>query len=163
MDGRVDWPDYEIHLARTVGFRCDDYPTTRDHRIHFTPHRRGLSFPIHELGWPRAVSYTHLDVYKRQGAEKSLRTAEELARKQLGNDARISVAVTDGGIYRGVVIGETADYVVQQISKTSAIAHPKELLEGEARAGQKLSITYSNSHALVREVRERSKTQAMER
>ena len=47
----------------------------------------------------------------RNGAEKSLRTAEELARKQLGNDARISVAVTDGGIYRGVVIGETADYL----------------------------------------------------
>jgi antirestriction protein ArdC len=99
----------------------------------------------------------------RNGAEKSLRTAEELARKQLGNDARISVAVTDGGIYRGVVIGETADYVVQQVSKTTAIAHPKELLEGEARAGQKLSITYSNSHGHVREVRERSKTQAVER
>jgi len=99
----------------------------------------------------------------RNGAEKSLRTAEELARKQLGNDARISVAVTDGGIYRGVVIGETADYVVQQVSKTSAVAHPKELLEGEVRAGQKLSITYSNSHGHVREVRERSKTQAVER
>ena len=90
------------------------------------------------------------------GAEKSLRAAEELTRKQLGKDARTSVAVTDGGIYRGFVIGETADYVVQQISKSSAIAHPKELLDGEARAGQKLSITYSNSHALVREVRESS-------
>ena len=42
----------------------------------------------------------------RNGAEKSPRTAEELARKQLGNDARISVAVTDGGIYRGVDIAE---------------------------------------------------------
>jgi hypothetical protein len=96
-------------------------------------------------------------------AEKSLHDAEELARKQLGNDARMSLAVTDGGIYRGLVIGETADYVVQQISKRSAIAHPKNLLDGEARAGQKLSITYSNSHAAVREVRERSTTRAMER
>ena len=99
----------------------------------------------------------------RNGAEKSLHAAEELARKQLGNDARTSLAVTDGGIYRGLVIGETADYVVQQISKRSAIAHPKNLLDGEARAGQKLSITYSNSHAAVREVRERNKAQAMER
>jgi antirestriction protein ArdC len=99
----------------------------------------------------------------RNGAEKSLRAAEELTRKQLGNDARTSIAMTDSGIYRGFVIGETADYVVQQISKSSAIAHPKELLDGDARAGQKLSITYSNSHALVREVRERNKTQAMER
>jgi hypothetical protein len=99
----------------------------------------------------------------RNGAEKSLRAAEELTRKQLGNDARTSIAMTDSGIYRGFVIGETADYVVQQISKSSAIAHPKELLDGEARAGQKLSITYSNSHALVREVRERNKAQAMER
>jgi hypothetical protein len=52
---------------------------------------------------------------------------------------------------------------VQQVSKRSAIAHPKNLLDGEARAGQKLSITYSNSHAAIREVRERSTTQAMER
>jgi hypothetical protein len=81
------------------------------------------------------------------GAEKSLRAAEELTRKQLGNDARTSIAMTDSGIYRGFVIGETADYVVQQISKSSAIAHPKEPLDGDARAGQKLSITYSNSHA----------------
>jgi len=99
----------------------------------------------------------------RNGAEKSLRAAEELTRKQLGNDARTSIAMTDSGIYRGFVIGETADYVVQQISKSSAVAHPKELLDAEAHAGQKLSITYSNAHALVREVRERSKTQAMER
>jgi hypothetical protein len=97
------------------------------------------------------------------GGEKSLHDAEELARKQLGNDARTSLAVTDGGIYRGLVIGETADFIVQQISKRSAIAHPKNLLDGEAREGQKLSITYRNSHAAVREVRERSTTQAMER
>ncbi len=75
----------------------------------------------------------------------------------------MSMAVTDGGIYRGVVIGETADYLVQQISKSSAVAHPRELLDTEAHAGQKLSITYSDSHAHVREVRERSKTQVMER
>jgi hypothetical protein len=99
----------------------------------------------------------------RNGAEKSLHDAEELARKQLGKDARTSLAVTDGGIYRGLVIGVTADFIVQQISKRSAIAHPKNLLDGEAREGQKLSITYSNSHAAVREVRERSTTQAMER
>ena len=99
----------------------------------------------------------------RNGAEKSLRAAEELTRKQLGDDARTSIAITDSGIYRGYVIGETADYLIQQISKSSAIAHPKQLLDGDTRTGQKLSITYSNSHALVREVRERNKTQALER
>jgi antirestriction protein ArdC len=99
----------------------------------------------------------------RNGAEKSLKAAEELTRKQLGKDARMTLAITDGGIYRGLVIGATEDYVVQQISKVVAIAHPKQLLETEAHEGQKLSITYSNAHVLVREVRERSKTQVMER
>ena len=97
------------------------------------------------------------------GAEKSLLAAEELAREHLGSDARMSVAITQGGIYRGLVIGQTADYVVQQVSKNSAVAHPKERLGREVNAGQKLSITYSDSHAQVREVRERNKTQALER
>lgn len=100
---------------------------------------------------------------RRNGAEKSLRTAEELARKHLGNSARMSVAVTDSGIYRGVVIGETEEFVVQQISKTSAVAHPKEFLDAEPQAGQRLSITYSNSHAVVREIRERTRAHALER
>jgi hypothetical protein len=100
---------------------------------------------------------------RRNGAEKSLRTAEELARKHLGNSARMSVAATDSGIYRGVVIGETEEFVLQQISKTAAIAHPKELLDAEPQAGQRLSITYSSSHAVVREIRERARAHALER
>jgi antirestriction protein ArdC len=130
-------------------------------RIH--DNGTGTDYPVALDPTTQLSAANGLEQPPRNGAEKSLRAAEELARKHLGTDARMSMAVTDGGIYRGVVIGETADYLVQQISKSSAVAHPKELLDTEAHAGQKLSITYSDSHAHVREVRERSKTQVMER
>ena len=134
-------------------------------RIH--DNLAGADYPVAFSATTQIRATNGLEAAKQpphNGAEKSLHAAERACpRNQLGNDARTSLAVTDGGIYRGLVIGETADYVVQQISKRSAIAHPKNLLDGEARAGQKLSITYSNSHAAVREVRERSATQAMER
>jgi antirestriction protein ArdC len=133
-------------------------------RIH--DNLAGADYPVALDPTTQVTATTGLGASKqppRNGAEKSLHAAEKLAREQLGNDARTSLAVTDGGIYRGLVIGETADFIVQQISKRSAIAHPKNLLDGEARPGQKLSITYNNSHAAVREVRERSTAQAMER
>jgi hypothetical protein len=112
---------------------------------------------------PATNGLDRLNQQPRNDLDKSLRAAEDLARKQLGNGVRTSVAMTDGGIYRGLVIGATEDYVLQQISKTSVVAHPKELLDSEPHAGQKLSITYRDSHALVREVRERDKTQVLER
>ena len=73
------------------------------------------------------------------------------------------MAVTEGGVYRGSIIGETEDFVIQQVSKRSAVAHPKELLNAELHEGQRLAITYSGAHAAVREIRERSRTVGMER
>ena len=94
---------------------------------------------------------------------KSLRAAEAIAIKHLGSDARTDFAAINDGIYRGVVLGATDAHVVQQTSKTTAVAHPKELLDFEPRAGQRLAITYRDAHALVREVQERSRGQEMGR
>jgi antirestriction protein ArdC len=95
--------------------------------------------------------------------QKSLQAAEELTVKHLGTSARMTAALTDGGIYRGSMIGMTDHHLLQQISPKAAVAHPKELLDSQMQIGQKLSIAYSDSHATVREIRERARTQELAR
>jgi hypothetical protein len=95
--------------------------------------------------------------------EKSFQSAQALTSERLGKNAQLTAALTDGGRYRGPVIGETGDLVIQQITAKSAIAHPKELLDSPPQVGKRVSIAYADSHANVREIRERVKGQELAR
>lgn len=100
--------------------------------------------------------------YAKPAAE-SLREAESITSKHLGQSAKTYPAQIESGIYRGNVIGETPDLFIQRLSPKSAIAHPKELFEQPPGVGANVSVNYSKSKPLVREIKERGKAQELSR
>jgi hypothetical protein len=94
---------------------------------------------------------------------KSFQAARALTSELLGKGVQLNAAVTDGGTYRGPMIGETDDLVIQQITPKSAVAHQKDLLDSTPQVGQRVSIAYVDSHASVREIRERAKSPGLAR
>lgn len=95
--------------------------------------------------------------------EKAFQSAQTLTSERLGKDARLTAAVIEGGRYRGPVIGESGELVIQQVAAKSAVAHPKELLDSQPQLGQRVSIAYADAHAQVRDIRERAKSQELSR
>jgi hypothetical protein len=87
----------------------------------------------------------------------SLTAAQSITAQALGNSARMLTAQTESGIYRGVILGETAFHVVQRQSAHSGIAHRKNLLDRQPRVGDHVRIHYANSKGTVREGQERAK------
>ena len=90
-------------------------------------------------------------------------TAEAITARTLGETARTLSPATDSGIYRGEIIGVTADHVVQRQTSGIAIAHPKDLLARQPDSGENVSITYSNGKANVKPIRERSNAKGLGR
>jgi len=96
-------------------------------------------------------------------SDDELSAARAVAEKALGNSARTVEALTESGAYRGPIIGETDQYVLQRQSATNAVLHPKHLLDRQLETGEKVAINYSNGKGLVRETRARGKAQEMGR
>jgi D-serine deaminase-like pyridoxal phosphate-dependent protein len=67
----------------------------------------------------------------------------------------VLAAQTESGIYRGVILGETACHVIQRQSAHTGIAHLKDLLDRQPRVGDHVRIHYAKSKGTVREFRER--------
>ncbi len=111
----------------------------------------------------RPVQTTRLRVDPLFATEKAFQSAQTLTSERLGKDAQLTAALTEGGRYRGPVIAETGELVIQQITAKSAIAHRKELLDSEPQLGQRVSIAYTDSRANVRDIRERAKPQEIAR
>jgi antirestriction protein ArdC len=99
---------------------------------------------------------------ERQKAE-SLAEARAIAATALGESASLRAAQTESGVYRGAIIGETELYLIQRQSGQSAVAHPRDLLDRQPQVGETVRVNYSNSKGLVREFRERSKSQELAR
>ena len=87
----------------------------------------------------------------------SFAAARDLAAASLGDSARTFVAQTETGIYNGKIIGETDQHLVQRLSPQSAVAHMKHLIKPLPSIGESVTIAYSNEHALVQEMRDRTK------
>jgi hypothetical protein len=85
------------------------------------------------------------------------------ALKQMAPDARFEHARTDSGTYRGMIIADTEKNLIQQITSHTAVVHRKELLDMIPAIGENVRVAYSYYHARVLPVRERTRTQELER
>jgi antirestriction protein ArdC len=89
--------------------------------------------------------------------------AQSITADVLGHKAKALAAQTESGSYRGPIIGETDQFVVQRQSSRFSVAHPKDLLDRPPEVGDSVSIIYSASKGSVHEYNERSRSQHRER
>ena len=85
------------------------------------------------------------------------------ALNELRPDARIEQALTDSGVYRGTILAETAQDLVQQISPHSAVIHRMDHLDAPPHTGEHVRIAYVAGVGHVQQVRERSHRKELSR
>ena len=86
-----------------------------------------------------------------------------VALSELVPGARIERALTDSGVYRGAILAETAQDLVQQISPHSAVIHRKGHLDAPPQTGEHVRIAYVDGVGHVQQVRERSRSKELAR
>jgi hypothetical protein len=86
-----------------------------------------------------------------------------VALNELRPDARIEQALTDSGVYRGTILAETAQDLVQQISAHSVVIHRKDHLAAPPQTGERVRIAYVDGVGHVQQVRERSHSKELSR
>jgi DNA-binding NtrC family response regulator len=79
----------------------------------------------------------------------ALDEAAEQVRAILAKDAKTRLPSTHGGVYTGKAIWIGPEHVVQRISATAAIAHPKTLLSATPHVGDVVRIEYDRGHGTV--------------
>ena len=105
---------------------------------------------------------TGTDVRKLLGGA-GLPQQVRVALNELRPDARIEQALTDSGVYRGTILSETAQDLVQQISPHSAVIHRKDHLDAPPQTGEHVRIVYVDGVGHVQHVREKSHSKELSR
>jgi antirestriction protein ArdC len=113
---------------------------------------------------PVEIGGTSANVQQQsRGRNDELSSARAIATNALGQSTRTVEALVNAGTYRGLVLGETERYLVQRQSAGMAVLHQKELLDRQPQVGEVFSINYSNGRGVVREFRERTKSNELSR
>jgi hypothetical protein len=89
---------------------------------------------------------------------QSLWAAEAVVAKALGASAKLQLPQVEGGIYRGVILGETAHHIVQRQSGQIGIAHLKNALDTRPQVGAYVRIQYAHGKGTAREYCDRAQT-----
>jgi len=90
----------------------------------------------------RGVVFHHPQPTK-ETSDEPLAEIERHVRKTLSPQAAVHLP-TESGVYVGKVIWHSADHVVQRLSMTKAIAHPKKLFREIPAEGEVVRIEYNN-------------------
>jgi hypothetical protein len=156
------------YLIEKLGIRAQE-----KHKAQSTPaletqsdtERRETTVAVHQPGSGAVELHdktTGTDLRKLLGGGELPRGLQSTL-KQLAADARVEHAQTDSGTYRGRIIADTEKNLVQQITSHTAVIHRKELLDMIPAIGENVRVAYSYDHARVLPVRERTRTQELER
>ena len=78
--------------------------------------------------------------------------AQAQAHSLLGPSCETRYPLIENGVYVGNIISETAEYLVQRISATTAILHPKSMFSDLPQVGHVVKIAYHNENVAVREM-----------
>jgi antirestriction protein ArdC len=97
-----------------------------------------------------AFSNAEVGASNPKDGKTSLDQAKALIEEKLGKGAHLQPVQTDSGIYRGPLIGSTDGHVIQQLTPSVAVAHPKDLLPSIPNTGQPFQIQYNNQHAMLK-------------
>jgi CheY-like chemotaxis protein len=85
----------------------------------------------------------------RPGGDAAFDSAAEHVKELLAKGGKTRQPSTSAGTYVGKTIWIGPEHVVQRISPTTAIAHPKKLLNATPGLGEVVRIEYSNGVATV--------------
>jgi len=77
---------------------------------------------------------------------------EQHVREMLTKDAVTRLPAADGGTYIGKIIWEGPEHVVQRLSATRAVAHPKKLLSETPADGEVVRIEYNHGAATIKPI-----------
>jgi|GEM_PF-6934669 len=83
---------------------------------------------------------------------ESFEAAQAQAHSLLGPSVETRYPLIENGVYVGNIISETAEYLVQRISGTTAILHPKSMFSDLPQVGHVVRIAYYNESVAVREM-----------
>jgi hypothetical protein len=83
---------------------------------------------------------------------ESFQAAQAEAHSLLGPSAETRYPLIENGVYVGKIISETAEYLVQRISGTTAILHPKSMFSDLPQVGHLVRIAYHNENVAVLEM-----------
>jgi hypothetical protein len=100
---------------------------------------------------------------QRDEVADSLTAAQSVTARAHGDGAQMRTPQTGSGIYRGVILGETTHHVIQGQSAHSGIAHRKDLLNWQPRAGEHVRIQYANAKGTVRKCHEHARGEELGR
>jgi antirestriction protein ArdC len=89
--------------------------------------------------------------------------ARKMVAEIFGDTGRTIAALTSSGTYRGKIIGETDNHLLQQISGRTVVAHMKHTLSSMPQLGENVLIAYSNSKATVSECQQRTHSHQLAR
>jgi antirestriction protein ArdC len=95
--------------------------------------------------------------------ERSFQDARKFSQEKLGDQSRTYLAQTESGNYRGTVIGETDQHIIQQLNPQSTTVHPKHMFSELPGIGQAIRVSYSNHQACIAPYKARSKARELAR
>ncbi len=96
-------------------------------------------------------------------AADHLQEAASLTAQLLGQHAKTKPATLTAGSYRGQIIAETSETVLQRLSPKSSVVHEKDLFSEVPKVGANVAINYIEGNPSVRPIKERGRALEMSR